>query len=449
MIFNYIKLAWRVLGRKKFFTAISLFGISFTLAILMIISAYMQTELGNAAPMVNGERLVHLPMIQLKKEYFDTIPKIDTSYLNKVAIFDTTYSYKSNGSSSSSSDMSKQILLTHFSDIPSVESASFFNESSFDVFVNNSKLNVNARFTDADYWNIFNFDFIEGRPYDQSELDQNSPIMVITQKMAKKYFGQENDIIGRNISMDNVEYKIIGLVETPKCTPTGAGSCVSSDVFIPYTLISIDYTEQYYFGGFKAVFMSKSNQSVDLVKDDIIHASQQISLDHPDNSMKLNQIVVKPMTNEEYLARAFYYEELPSDSLKMMRYILFGLISLFILLPMLNLVNLNVSRIMDRASEIGVRKAFGANKIDILLQFVFENIILTLLGGIIGFIMAAIGMYLINDNGILGSAVLSINPQFFLNSLLTIIAFGIISGIIPAFKMSKLQIVHALKQNNI
>ena len=59
------------------------------------------------------------------------------------------------------------------------------------------------------------------------------------------------------------------------------------------------------------------------------------------------------------------------------------------LLPTLNLVNINISRIMERASEIGVRKAFGASSRTLVGQFVVENIILTLVGGAFGLVLSA------------------------------------------------------------
>ena len=58
-------------------------------------------------------------------------------------------------------------------------------------------------------------------------------------------------------------------------------------------------------------------------------------------------------------------------------------ILLVMLLPTLNLININVTRIMERSSEIGVRKAFGASSRTLVYQFIVENIILTLIGGII------------------------------------------------------------------
>ena len=58
---------------------------------------------------------------------------------------------------------------------------------------------------------------------------------------------------------------------------------------------------------------------------------------------------------------------------------------LFITLPTMNLVSINLSRIMERASEIGVRKAFGASSRTLVGQFVMENVVLTVIGGAIGF----------------------------------------------------------------
>ena len=57
MISNYFKLAFRVLGRKKFFTAITLFGISFTLAILMLIVSVLETEVGSTPPLTEKTKL--------------------------------------------------------------------------------------------------------------------------------------------------------------------------------------------------------------------------------------------------------------------------------------------------------------------------------------------------------------------------------------------------------
>jgi len=74
---------------------------------------------------------------------------------------------------------------------------------------------------------------------------------------------------------------------------------------------------------------------------------------------------------------------------------------LFLLLPTLNLVNINTSRILERASEIGVRKAFGASSKTLVLQFIVENIILTLLGGLLAVIFSAVILKIFNSSDLL------------------------------------------------
>jgi putative ABC transport system permease protein len=114
MFKNYIKLAWRVLYRRKFFTFITLFGISFTLMILMLVTSYMQVEFGSRAPMGNQDELVIMPNITLSMKYFDTIPTIDTILVGGATQYDTTYQIKENGSSNSTSSFDKDLLNNSF-----------------------------------------------------------------------------------------------------------------------------------------------------------------------------------------------------------------------------------------------------------------------------------------------------------------------------------------------
>ena len=81
--------------------------------------------------------------------------------------------------------------------------------------------------------------------------------------------------------------------------------------------------------------------------------------------------------------------------------ILVGAALMFMALPAINLVNLNVSRIMERASEIGVRKAFGASSRTLVVQFVVENLALTVIGGLIGFLLAGFVLRAINQSGLI------------------------------------------------
>ena len=125
--------------------------------------------------------------------------------------------------------------------------------------------------------------------------------------------------------------------------------------------------------------------------------------------------------------------------------LLVGLGLLFILIPTVNLVNINISRIMERASEIGVRKAFGAPARTLVGQFLVENLLLTLVGGLAGFALSIIALRIISNSGLISYAQFTLNFRVFAYGMALAVVFGLISGVYPAWRMSRLNPVDALK----
>jgi len=118
---------------------------------------------------------------------------------------------------------------------------------------------------------------------------------------------------------------------------------------------------------------------------------------------------------------------------------------LFMLLPAINQVNLNISRIFERVSEIGVRKAFGASSGHLVGQFIVENIVLALFGGAIGLVLSLWALRVLNGSGLITNGDLQMNPRIFLYGLGLSMLFGVLSGAYPAWRMSRLHPVDALR----
>jgi putative ABC transport system permease protein len=118
---------------------------------------------------------------------------------------------------------------------------------------------------------------------------------------------------------------------------------------------------------------------------------------------------------------------------------------LFMLLPAINLVNLNVSRILERSSEIGVRKAFGASSWALIGQFLVENVVLTLLGGVLGLAVAWALLASINASGLIPYLDLAMNARVFGWGVFFALVFAVTSGVYPAWRMSRLHPVNALR----
>jgi len=447
MLTNYLKLAWRVLARRKFFTFISLFGISFTLGILMFALSFLQSELGTNTPLSNKDDFVYVEQLRLQRTYFDTITLVDTLFKAGVEVYDTTFELKESGTGASQTEMSNKIVDTYLADMRSAADMTMFNASNYhDVYVNGVKVSLNILMSDARYWTVFDHRLIEGRVFDEAEVNSAAQVIVISTKTAQNYFGREKNVVDEEMFIDNKTYKVIGLYPNKgKILPF-----VSPDAVSPYTTMDLSLIDNFYFGPFEVMYVAEPG-AIDNLKSEINYAATLIPVDHPDNENDFKEVVFRPTTYDEmYAAGVLDVSNAEAEeSLSTMKMILLGLLIFFTVLPTLNLININVSRILDRSSEIGVRKAFGAHQGDIISQFIVENIVVTILGGLIGLGIAWALISIINQGGYLGESVLMFNTKFFIYSFIITLIFGILSGFLPAYRMSKLQIVNALKENKL
>ena len=446
MLSNYLKLAWRILARRKFFTLISLFGISFTLGLLMVTLSFLQTELGANEPLSNKNDFVYLEQIRLERTYYDTITIVDTTFQNGVSVYDTTYNLKESGTGASQTEMSNTIVDNYLRELPSAADMTMFSTANtHDVFVNGVKLTLDILLADSRYWSIFDHKPLEGRFFDNAEVEAASQVIVISTKTAQDYFGRESNVVDEEMFIDGKTFTVIGVYKNNGKII----EYVSPAAVTPYTTMNMATLDDFYFGPFEVMYLKHTHDDAERLKDEIREAGTKVPIDHPDNEYDFKDVVFKPMTYNEMYAQGVYYEQDAEDSYAIMKWILLGLLTFFTLLPTLNLINLNVSRIMDRSSEIGVRKAFGAHQGNIIAQFIIENIVQTVLGGIIGLGIAIILINIINKGGYLGTSELTFNTKFFIYSFLATLIFGVLSGFLPAYKMSKLQIVKALKENQL
>ncbi|WP_285008634.1 ABC transporter permease [Pedobacter faecalis] len=422
MLRNYYKIAIAVLKRRKFFTFISLFGISLTLTVLMVTTAFMDKIFSPAYPDVKRGRSL---------------------FITKGSLTNTKEGWY-NGSS-----VSFDFLYHYVTKLKTPEKVSIFTfSSSTNAYVNNRKLSIEYKFTDGAFWEVAEFKFLEGRSYTEPAVERADRVAVITARTRKRYFGDDAAVAGKYIELDNVNYRVIGVVaDLPRSNRN-----YYSDVYLPYTVSKIDYRRvgqpginkislvDRYLGGFGAVMVARSESEVPKMRQEF---KQMLARSFKPDTEYDKLYIHADTPFEEFSRNIFGNDESTGLAATIGAGIL--VVLLFLLLPAINLVNVNITRIMERSSEIGVRKAFGASSKMLVYQFLVENVILTLIGGLIGLVLSAISIYFFNQSSLLPDLDLALNWTVLGAGLLLCLLFGLLSGVYPAWRMSRFNVVHALK----
>lgn len=456
MIKNYFKLALKVLGRNKLYTLISLFGISFTLAVLMLSSAFIDNEFGKKPPISQLDKIQVIPFMRMVKWKREITKKLDTVMVNGQPVIDTVEVEKilrSNNAeeheSQSNSTISYDFFKKNMKNLKHAQYATAFSPNQrVVIFPNNKKMTFSTIYIDENYFNVFDFQFLEGQPFGKDAIDNQSNYAVISRKAAREYFGKQDSYVGKVIQHNEKQYEIVGVVKRVDASL----DVIQGEFFVPLTILSESVLNSWgSFGACYIAYLSKTKNDLVGLGEELRNIEQTVPFEDTNGTKRNRQFDDMQLMNNsihDYYARNFLQTDKPNPSRKL--FLFFGIsILAFLLIPTINLINLNTTRILERSAEIGVRKSFGAKTSDLIIQFVFENIILTLIGGAIGFLLTIGVMTLLNSSGILGKMHLSLNPKLFLIGLFVTILFGILSGLFPAWKMSKIEIAKAIKTNSI
>ncbi len=413
MLSNYIKIAWKVLLRHPFYTFITLFGITLTLTVLMVVTSFLDHLFGAHYPESKRSRSLYIANI------------VQTDSANMTM---------------SSGPASFEFLTKYAKSIKSAERVAIMSNFSFsNAYTNGKRIKLNTKYTDVDFWSVTDFKFLEGKPYDETNIRNGDHVVVITDALREQYFGNDAEtVVGKTIDIENINYRVIGVVKGSPPTRV----YTYSDVYFPYTAPKSNYENKGIRGRFAAIVLTKSADDLPAVQAEFDSYVARIPRsDYSDNN-RFNVLIVKADTYFDHFLSMFTRGEKDRITL----YAIVGLVLLMIMgLPAVNLVNVNVSRILERASEIGVRKAFGAPSKALLWQFIIENVFITFIGGGFALILTLVVIHFINSSGWIAYADLTINLPVFLISVLVCLVFGLLSGVLPAFRMSKLKIAEALK----
>jgi len=408
MLKNYFKIAWKVLLRRKFFTFISLFGTGMTLLVLTVSAAFVEQLVTPAKPGSRFDRTLFIDRTELEGPKFHVM-----------------------------SSPSYYFLDTYVRPMSTPEAVSIHaSASDVSVYVGARKLTLGLKYTDEVFWDIVEFPFIEGRAFDAGMVDNAEMVAVITDRTRNDLFGDQ-PALGQYVETTAGNYRVIGIIPVAEIPTHGS----SGDIFVPITTSGWAMTNRELFGDSQAFILARS-------KDDFAAIRQEYDLRlekaREDFAGKILQIRCNIGSQTDLIVAALIGAETAGGAWLVVAQLI-GAAILFMLLPAINLININVSRIIERSSEIGVRKAFGASSRTLLGQFIIENVFLTVLAGALAFVMTWIVLVVINDSGLLPFGHLEMNLSVFAACLGLSLFFGVFSGVIPAYRMSRLHPVDALR----
>lgn len=260
-----------------------------------------------------------------------------------------------------------------------------------------------------------------GRGFAKEDSSQN--LMILTNESASKLFDSPKDAIGQGLNINGVMFEIIGVLEKTPDISEGISFDMTSDLIQKESFKRLNSDDEY----FDSIDVSvKAGSNLEEVFKDI---KKELELLHPDLEGTYNRMDPQEITK--------VFQKI-IGSITMFITFVSG-ISLFV--GGIGVMNIMYVSVSERRREIGIRRAIGAKPNSILLQFLFESIFVTFLGGLIGILCGFIFSKI-------AGAFLPFEPVITLSSFVgassTSIIVGIVFGIIPAYKASNLDPIKAI-----
>jgi putative ABC transport system permease protein len=408
MLKNYLKIAIKVLLRRKFYTFISLFGTAFTLVVLVVAAALLDHIFGPSYPELKTNRSAGIYLIQMNGE-----------------------------SGVSNSPPGYGFLDQYVRTLPGAEKVTIHSiREIVPAFKDGASIETYLKRTDGEFWDVFDFRFLEGGPFTAEDERNRNFVAVINEATRERFFGRES-AAGKFLDVDGQRFRIVGVVaNAPYLRMT-----TFSDVWVPISTAKTDQYRKDFMGAFFGTVLAKDGASLAKLKEEYL--ARMARIQPPERGYSYMTGGLHSMFE---LVSTGLFDRLMRDSKpgRLMAWLI-GIAVGFMVLPTVNLVNINVSRILERASEIGVRKSFGASSWTLVGQFIIENVLLTLIAGGAGIVLSAAALHAINVSGFLPYANFAVNFRIFGYALAMTLFFGVFSGVYPAWKMSRLHPVEALR----
>lgn len=273
--------------------------------------------------------------------------------------------------------------------------------------------------TTADIFPARNLTLALGSYFSKEDNDGHKKVAVIGPKIAEKLFGSSGDSLEQLVKIDNQSFKIIGILDSKGGGGFG-GPDFDSFVYVPYKTGYI-FNPDKKFATF--VLKADNDQDISLVK-----------------SQATETLLKRYKSDEFQVIEATEILNAISSIFNILNSVLVAIAAISLLVGGIGIMNIMYVSVTERIKEIGIRRALGARKKDILYQFLIESVILSLFGGILGVLLAIVITLMIQS---IFPAYVS--PESVLLAVGVSSAIGIIFGVFPARKAANLSPIEAIR----
>ncbi len=266
---------------------------------------------------------------------------------------------------------------------------------------------------------IMGFEVEEGRFFEKADVTKKAKVIVVGSKIATDYFGNIEEAIGKKVTIDDVKFTIIGVTKSK-----GGGGMGGFDydkyLYGPYTTGFIFNPDKKFF---RLTVKIENENYVSQVKEDI------------------KRVFLKRYKEDEFsIVEPTELMSAITSIFSVLNLILVAIAAISLVVGGIGIMNIMYVTVSDRIKEIGIRRAIGARKSDILYQFLAEAVLLSSIGGILGIALAYLGVFFAQK----------FFPAYI--DLFTVIvalgvssAIGITFGVFPARKAAELTPVEAIR----
>ncbi len=366
---NYLKQLFYDLRHQKMMTWVSISGTAVSVFLVMVLFMAENVKTVEIAPENNRKRIYTGMKIEIRST-------------------DPNSSYMMMG------DMSYGAAKILYGDLEGVELVSFASSQPAvkDVFRKGAvPLEVSMKNVDGNFWKIYDFNFLEGTGFSNDDCLGNSNKIVITRSMAHTLFSTQ-EAVGREVNIGGDVFVVSGVIEDVNPILQNAWA----QIYQPLTAETwqSDGRNRRYslMGWYQALLLYGEDTDPEAVKKEVQSRFATLNANLADEQCEVIYKGTPYSVEETYLAEEEDIPDLAKDHRKQwMLYIV------LILLPAINLSSMMRGRIRHRISELGVRRAFGAKRIDIIAQLMGENLLVTIVGGAIGLILSYLFMMMLSS----------------------------------------------------